>query len=131
MHPKLVEAKQRQAGAGYERYIAWKLRSNGWDVVETGRDGVGDHGIDLIATKDGKKRYVQCKGWKWWKTLHEDVVSQLFGSVAGIEGAENLSGNIEMYIYSPAKLSDYANSEADKLHVQFVRAGFPHWRRKH
>jgi hypothetical protein len=129
MYMSLIERKQRLAGQRYEAFIAWSLRQDGWEVQETGRDGVNDHGIDLIASKDGKTRYVQCKGWKWWKTIHENVVSQLLGSVAAIEGIENL-GNVEMYIYSPARLDDYAKAEAHKLNIWYVRVGYPGRRRR-
>lgn len=129
MYKKYIERKQRQAGRRYEYYIAWLLRGDGWTVTETGREGFNDHGIDLIATRDGITRYVQCKGWKRWKMIHEDVVSHLFGSVAAIEGLEKL-GSVEMYIYSPAKLDSYAALEADKLHITFVRKRYPGWHRR-
>lgn len=129
VYSNLIALKKRQAGRRYESYVAWSLRRDGWDVIETGRAGVNDHGIDLIATRNGKKRYVQCKGWKRWKTVGDDVVSQLYGSVANLEGADSIK-NIEMFIYSPAKLSNYAQAEADRLHITYARRSFPHWRRK-
>lgn len=118
--------KQEQAGKRYEAYTAQTLRQDGWEVIETGRNGEMDHGIDLIANKDGVRRYIQCKGWNRYKYIHEDVVSQLYGSVASIEGGDNLNG-VEMYIYSPARLDSYASAEAERLHINFVRLSFPKW----
>src|SRR5215469_722268 len=111
---KYKRYRQRLAGEQYEHFVAQKLRQEGWTVDETGRNGVNDHGIDLNASKDGIRRYVQCKGLKQNRLIHEDVVSHLFGSVAIIEGVDNLQG-VELYIYSPALLDEYAADAAKKL----------------
>jgi hypothetical protein len=124
-----VELRQRQAGRQYEDYVAQILRQDGWQVDETGRNGFNDHGIDLIASKDGVKRYVQCKGMKRKWLIHEDIVSHLFGSVAAIEGPDNLAG-VEMYLYSPAQLDSYAETEAARLNIHFVQLDYP-WHRRH
>lgn len=116
--------RKRQFGAQYEAYVANQLRQQGWNVTETGLSGRNDHGIDLIATKEGTTRYIQCKGWKRHKYIHEDVVSQLLGSVAAIEGLDNLQG-VEKYIYSSARLDDYAAKEAERLDIGFVRMTYP------
>lgn len=118
--------KQRQAaGKRYEAFVAKTLRQARWEVVENGRDGMRDHGIDLIASKDGVRRYIQCKYWKredW--LIGEDVVSHLYGSVAAIEGPENLEG-VELYIYSPAQLESYAAREAEKLRIKIDHLDYP------
>ncbi len=129
MNPRSVESKQRQAGRRYEHFIAQTLRNDGWEVTQNGLNGTADHGIDIIASKDGVKRYVQCKGWKRTKFIHEDVVSHLLGSVAAVEGLDNFAG-IEMYLYSPAQLDSYATHEAERLNIQFVRLAYPEWHRK-
>lgn len=104
--------------------MAEQLRQDGWIVDENGRHGINDHGIDLIASKEGTKRYVQCKCWKSNHFIHEDIVSQLYGSVASFEGTDNLQG-IEKYIFSPASLDATAQAEADRLGIVFVRLEFP------
>ena len=125
MYTDFIEAKKRQAGERYEQHIASLLRNDGWQVQETGREGVNDHGIDLVATKDGITRYVQCKGWKRWRVIHDDVVSQLYGAVAATVGVDHMGPSVELYIYSPASLGDYAAVEAQKLGIRFMRANFP------
>lgn len=90
---------QRQAGRRYESFIAQTLRIEGWEVDETGRNGIHDHGIDLIASKEGVRRYVQCKGWSRDKFIHEDVVSQLLGSVAAIEGLDKVLTYLTNRVY--------------------------------
>lgn len=123
MYYRYAEYKQRQAGERYEHYVAQTLRADGWAVIETGLNGMQDHGIDLIASKAGTRRYIQCKGWNQDKLIHEDVVSHLLGSVAAIEGLDNLQG-VELFIYSPAQLDSYATNEAARLNIQFVRLPF-------
>ena len=126
MYQTYKQQKQREAGKKYERFVAQTLRGQGWQVVESGRNGYDDHGIDLEATKDGIRRYIQCKGWKRRRLIHSDVVSQLFGDVANIEGVGNLD-RVECYIYSPAQLDAAAAAEAQRLGVHFVRFYFPAW----
>ena len=124
--PKYWIGKRKElAGAAYEAHVAEQLRREGWQVDETGRNGINDHGIDLIASKDGVKRYIQCKAWRPTSFIHEDVVSQLYGSVAGIEGTENLEG-VEKYIYSSALLDPTAAAEAERLGIGFVRFDSPY-----
>lgn len=130
MYEKYKQYRQRQAGQRYEAFVAQTLRQDGWEVIENGRTGTQDHGIDLIASKDGVRRYVQCKGWNEHKLIHEDVVSHLLGSVAAIEGIDNLQG-VELYLYSPAQLDSYAEGEAERLHIHFVRLDFPRWYHQH
>lgn len=117
------------SGERYERYIASMLRHDGWEVMEKGKYGMYDHGIDLIATKGGKTRYIQCKGWQFWKELPESVVTQLFGSVAAIEGIDNVR-NAEIYVYSSAKLHPIAADTAQKLGVEFVEKRFKYFKRR-
>jgi hypothetical protein len=126
---KSVGYLKMQAGKRYEKFVAETLRMEGWEVIETGQEWEFDHGIDLIASKDGVRRYVQCKGWNEDKLIHEDVVSQLFGSVAGIEGPDNLSG-VEIYLYSSAQLGQYAQMECDNLHIHFVHLVLPSYPQK-
>lgn len=130
MHMSYAETKWREAGKEYENYIADKLRAQGWEVEQPGMDGVNDHGIDIIATKDGVKRYIQCKGWKRRRIIHEDVVTQLYGSVVAIEGIENIR-NVELYIYSPAHFGNYAEYIAKRLNVWRAYEDFPAWHYDH
>lgn len=130
MYARLRHYRQQQAGHRYESFVAGTLRQDGWIVDENGRNGINDHGIDLIASKDGIRRYIQCKGWKRHKFIHEDVVSQLYGSVAAFEGTENTDG-VERYIYSPAQLDNVAASTAERLHIRFERLDFPAWHHRY
>jgi HJR/Mrr/RecB family endonuclease len=48
-----------KTGAEFERYCARQLRDAGWDVEET--RGSGDHGVDLLAKRNGLRVAIQCK----------------------------------------------------------------------
>lgn len=122
--------RNRRIGNRYEFYINHLLQEDGWDVLRRGQMGVHDRGIDLIATKNHRTRYVQCKGWSPKAEIHENVIDQLLGSVVYQEGIENIR-NVEMYIYSPAEPSDYTKAVADKLNITIVHEDFPKWKRKH
>jgi hypothetical protein len=124
-----INIERKASGERYERLVASLLRNEGWEVMEKGKYGVYDHGIDLIATKDGKTRYIQCKGWQFWKELPESVITQLFGSVAAIEGIDNIR-NVEIYIYTSAKLHPIALEAAQKLNVQYVVKRYDYWKHK-
>jgi len=118
------ERRQRQAGLDYEDYVAKTLAGDGWKVMRGNAYSEHDHGIDLIATKGGTRRYIQCKGWRSERFIHEDVVSHLYGSVAAIEGTDNLNG-VEIYLYSPAQLDSYTTKEVGKLNIHFEHLLFP------
>lgn len=46
----------------YEKYVGQTLEKEGWEVTYEGLNkGLLDGGIDLIATRENKKSYVQCK----------------------------------------------------------------------
>jgi hypothetical protein len=51
----------------FEWLVGEVFRREGWKVEETGRQDGPDGGIDLIVTRQGEKRIVQCKRWtaKW------------------------------------------------------------------
>jgi hypothetical protein len=129
MYLKTKNNKNARKGRSYEYYISWSLRRDGWEVQPRGKYGYFDRGIDIVASRGGITRYIQCKGWKKRYEIHEDVFNQFYGSVVSQAGAENLS-NIEMYIYSPATPTNYAKAAADKLNIHFIRKNFYFWHRK-
>lgn len=114
-------------GRRYEGYIAWLLKSQGWDVEQRGKYGKFDRGIDLTATKDGRTRYIQCKKRKSIFNIRENVVSQFYGSVVAVVGQKDID-KVELYIYSTVKPSAYALDEAEKLNIKFEQIRFPFFR---
>ena len=58
------------------------IRDLGYEVKSVG--GQGDHGIDLIATKDGEKTAVQCRRFAKTRPVSEPQLRDLYGSMHAI-----------------------------------------------
>lgn len=129
MYTYLTQKQKIKAGHKYEYFISWKLRKEGWEVIPRTKYGKYDRGIDLIATKGEKLRYIQCKGWSHKRTLYENTIDQLYGSVVYQVGQVNLI-NTEIYLYSPTRLSSYALDHAKKLGIEYFHEPYPYWKRK-
>jgi len=128
MYSKLTLKQRLRVGRNYEKFIAWKLQREGWQVEPRSDYGKYDRGIDLIIKKEDRVGYVQCKGWGKRKHIHENSVDQLYGAVAFQEGPENMQ-KVEMYIYTATQPTFYAREHADKLNIKFFHEPFPRWRR--
>lgn len=63
----------------FEKLTAYILRLEGWTVDRRG-GAAPDGGVDLIVSRGGAKKVVQCKHWKNWK-VKENVVRELVGSM--------------------------------------------------
>jgi hypothetical protein len=113
-------AMQDLAGELYEKHVMQVLEEQGWTVEDYGENGIYDRGIDIIAHKDGVYRYIQCKDKSPHKFIYENVVAQLYGSVAMYIGPDNLD-HVEIYIYTPAQLGPYAKAGAERLNVKVER----------
>ena len=70
----------------FEEMVAEWFRLRGFHAQRTG--GRGDHGVDVVVTKGGKKWIVQCKRWR--KPVRESIVRDFYGTVQhekAVEGA--------------------------------------------
>jgi hypothetical protein len=104
-------------GELYERQIRYLYEKNGWKVIPYGiLKGKEDLGRDLICTKGKQVLIIQTKNWSKHKTIHENHLMQL-------------AGTILYYIYknkkqpkgifiTTTKLSDRAKDVARKLNIQ-------------
>ena len=71
-----------EVGRDFERYIGFQYERQGYRVEYRGIiDGLYDLGRDLIVSKNGSIRVVQCKRWSANKTIHEKHIFQLYGTV--------------------------------------------------
>ena len=52
----------RLTGAEFEAYLAQVLRDNGFREIELTRAS-GDQGVDILATRNGKRYAIQCKNY--------------------------------------------------------------------
>ena len=68
-----------------EMVVEW-FKILGYNAKRTGRSG--DHGVDVVATKNGAKWIVQCKRWR--KPVGENIVRDFYGTLQhekAVEGA--------------------------------------------
>lgn len=71
-----------EIGIEYERYIGYLCEQNDYRVSYNGATArLEDMGRDLILEKDSLTILIQCKRWSHKKTIHENHVFQLAGSV--------------------------------------------------
>jgi restriction system protein len=72
--------------AQFEEWCADRLREQKFTVSVVG--GQGDHGIDLLAERDGTRTAVQCKRWFGVRSVGEPQIRDLFGAMQH-EGASS------------------------------------------
>lgn len=75
-------ASSRGVGMLYELFLGYNYEQQGYKVVYPGvMEGFADKGRDLICIKDTETLIVQAKCWSKLKTVRENVVCQLFGTM--------------------------------------------------
>jgi len=64
----------------FEKYIAELFNKLGYVTKVTG--GKGDGGIDIVATKDGRDHYIQCKRYSKRNSVGVGAVRDFYGAIA-------------------------------------------------
>ena len=106
-----------QIGRDYERYVGYLHEAKGYSVYYQGiLEGFDDLGRDLICKKEDETLIVQCKRWSQYKTIHENHVNQLFGTVVKYR-MDNKNEKVLALFYTTTKLSDRAKEFARYLDV--------------
>jgi len=85
----------------FEAYVAYLLEETGYHVERTG--GAGDHGIDLLARRDGVTYVVQCK-------RHEQPIGP--GTVREMIGAMTNAGVHRGFLITTSEFTAGASQEA-------------------
>ena len=62
----------------FEDFLVWLFTQYGFTVKKTARQG--DHGVDLVLYKDGKKYAVQAKRFKEGQNIGEPMLREFYGS---------------------------------------------------
>nr|DAD90328.1 MAG TPA: Restriction endonuclease [Podoviridae sp. ct7K12] len=117
-------------GYEFERYCGYLLEQLGFSVRYHGIiNGKADEGIDLIAEKNKKIVYVQCKYWSITKTIRENTVAQLLGATLKkfLETGKKTEDffksiknkDIEMLLITKTVLSDEAKEFCKLLNVTY------------
>lgn len=113
-----------EVGIEYERYIGYLCEKRGFGVTYNGaRTKLEDMGRDLVLRRDGEVILVQCKRWASDKTVHENHVFQLAGSVFEYQ-YQHPEISVSGVLVTSTKLSDVANRCAASLGIQ-VYPGVP------
>jgi len=127
-----------QIGRDYERYIGYIYEKDGFKVEYTGIiEGLGDLGRDLICSKKGEIKIVQCKCWSSRKVIREKHINQLYGTSIkymidqGIKMKKKYDGSlfsdpVSEYKITPVfvtstKLSDVAMEFANMLEIEIIQ----------
>ena len=94
----------------YEHHVAEVLRADGWSATVT--PYVGDHGIDVIAERDGRRMGVQAKTWAGAnRKVNAALVMTVYGAAAYADCGE-------VMIATDAAVLPDAREVAAKLGVQ-------------
>ncbi len=82
---KTIEQMQALSPEQFEEWVGARFRDLGYKVKVTGMGG--DHGIDLIAEKEGEVAVIQCKNYKSW-SVGEPVLRDLYGAMHHFEATK-------------------------------------------
>jgi restriction system protein len=66
----------------FEEWVAQRFRERGYRVELAGAQG--DHGIDLVISREGELAVVQCKNYRAW-SVGEPVLRDLFGAMHAVQ----------------------------------------------
>lgn len=115
----LVGRKSRwEIGRDYEMFVAYQWAQRGYAVRYQGiLDRYEDLGRDVIARSGNDITIIQCKYWSRAKTLRENSVFQLAGTVAAAQ-LDTPHCNVVGRIVTSTSLSPVAHMFAEKLGVE-------------
>ena len=77
--PKKTQDYDEMDGAEFERFVARLLKDNGFTNVEI-TELSADHGVDILAKKDGKTYAIQCK--RYASNVGNEAVQEVFTAKA-------------------------------------------------
>jgi Restriction endonuclease len=104
----------------YERYVGYLFEKEGYKVEFHGiLKGFEDLGRDLIAKKGNEIVVIQCKNWSQFKTIYENHIFQLFGSVYRYK-QDYPRHKVRAAFYTATKVSDIARAFSKDLDIELV-----------
>lgn len=108
-----------EIGRNYERYTGYHYEIDGWHVYYQGiLEGFEDMGRDLIVKKGNETKVIQCKNWADFRTIHENHINQLFGTMIKYKIENPKEKNVSGSFYTSTKLSDRAREFAKALEIE-------------
>lgn len=111
-----------QVGRDYELFVGYTFAQKGYEVDYFGSYmGLEDLGRDIIAKKNGNTIIVQCKYWSVNKQIHENYITQLYGTVACYCIENNLDKkHVNGMLVTNIQLSPMAKKMASYLGMDYV-----------
>lgn len=97
------------SGIEYEGHCARVLESNHWEVSRT--PPTGDNGVDLVATKAGRKVVFQCK--KYNSPVGNKAIQEVYSG-------KDFFNASEAVVVSNAQFTEAAQQAANKLSVRLI-----------
>lgn len=94
--PRVIGFSEAMTPTEFEQFCAIQLRSFGWDARVTQTSG--DQGVDVIATRNGKKLVVQCK--LYGRPVGNKAVQEI--SAARLHEAADFAAVVSNQSYTPA-----------------------------
>lgn len=111
-----------QIGRDYEMFVGYEYQKEGWFVNYHGIEKqLEDLGRDLIAKKDGKTLIIQCKYWAQYKEIHENVISQLYGTAIQYKLSERDTNEIIPVLITNIDISEKAKEFSDYLKIKVIK----------
>lgn len=98
----------------FEQLVGEMFRHEGWDVIETGRHGEPDGGIDLRLRRGAEHRLVQCKRW-----ISQDVGVDEIRKLGGSLLAEGLPGSAGLLV-TTSRFTKSARNAAEQLGLEII-----------
>lgn len=108
-----------QIGRDYELYIGYLYSKKGYSVDYFGeRMGLEDLGRDLICKKGDQTLIIQCKYWSKSKQIHENHITQLYGTLISYCIENNLNQDyVKALLVTNTCCSDMAKKMAEYLSI--------------
>ena len=100
----------------FERNTRNWLESSGWVIEQWSASRRGDHGIDIVVSKEDRIAIVQCKFWDPARTVGPNVVRDLIGTRASVGKI------VEALLVTSSRLTDGAAKLAEETGVRFVES---------
>jgi len=100
----------------FERIIRNWLESSGWAIEQWSASRRGDHGIDIVVSKEDRIAIVQCKFWDPARTVGPNVVRELIGTRTSVGKI------VEALLVTSSRLTEGAAKLAKETGIRFVES---------
>jgi hypothetical protein len=100
----------------FERNTKKWLESSGWSIEQWSASRRGDHGIDIVVSKEARIAIVQCKFWDPARSVGPNVVRDLIGARSAVGAI------VEALLVTSSRLTEGAVKLAHETGVKFIES---------